>query len=433
MSSKLTSPSLGRPLIVGMCVVAAFFGAFIAWSAFAPLNSAAIANGEITVEGKRKTIAHLEGGIVSGIEVREGDVVKAGQVVVRFDRTQAEANLALVTGRYLAAKALEARLIAERDGLAAIRFDRGLADRGDNPEVAEMLAGQRSIFRARSQSLVQHKEILERRIQQYRAEILGLNGEVEAQARHLALLEEEIGALQGLIKKGMSGRSRMLELQREASEIQGNRARNEAAVARVRQNIAESELEINRLDTDRLNETVQALRDIQTQLYDFREQMRAAEDVLARTDVRAPIAGTVVDLQVHTMGGVMAPGEPLLDVVPRNGRLIVEARVKPEDIDIVQPGQDAHVRVTAFNAVTHVPLAAKVLTVSADRLLDQRTGEPYYTSTLELAKDVSGPVSDESLYPGMQAEVMIVTGARTPVDYLFEPLLARFNRAFRET
>jgi HlyD family type I secretion membrane fusion protein len=434
MSNAIKTPKLGRPLVVGMVIIATFFGVFLGWSLMAPLNSAAIAMGEVAVEGKRKTIAHLEGGIVAAIEVREGDVVQAGQVVVRLDRTQAKANLALVTGRYLAAKATEARLIAERDGLASVRFDRVLSDQSDNPEVMEMLAGQRSIFKARSQSLVQRKEILERRIQQYRAEILGLNGEVEAQTQHLALIEEEVGALKGLVKKGMSGRSRMLELQREASEILGGRARNQAAVARVRQNIAESELEINRLDTEHLNETVQELRDIQTQLYDFKEQMRAAEDVLRRTAVRTPIAGTIVDLQVYTVGGVVAPGEPLLHVVPGNERLIVEARVKPEDIDVVQPGLDAHVRFTAFNSVTHMPLAAKVLTVSADRLLDNRTGEPYYTSTLELTEDLSGDaLSEEKLYPGMQAEVMIVTGARTPIDYLFEPLLERLNRAFRET
>jgi len=224
----------------------------------------------------------------------------------------------------------------------------------------------------------------------------------------------------------------MLELKREAAEIEGERARNRAAVARVEQNIAESELEINSLDTERMNEVVQLLRDTQGEIYDLREQQRSAGDVLQRTDIRAPLAGTVVGLQVHTLGGIIAPGEPLLDIVPSGERLVVEARVRPDDIDVVRPGLDAHIHFSAFNSISQVPVNGRVLTVAADRLLDERTGEPFYRTSLVLPDGLPPALAGESLYPGMQAEVMIMTGARTALDYLLTPLTERVRRAFRE-
>lgn len=425
-------PVLGTPLYVGMGIVALFFGFFIAWAVFAPLDSAAIASGEVGVDSKRKTIQHLEGGIVGRIAVREGDLVEAGQILIHLDETQPLANLELVRQRHDALLAQIARLNAERDGTEAILFPDDLGQRADDGDVGSILDGQRRIFTACRDALEGKRGILTQRIAQFEAEIDGLRGQITSQKERIELADEEIRANRDLLKKGMVGKQRMLELQREAAEVRGERSQNLAAVARVQQSIAETRLEITDLDTERTNEIVQELRDAQTELFDLREKMRAARDVLHRTEIRAPIAGTVVDMQVHTVGGVITPGEPLMDIVPANERLIIEVRVNPLDIDVVEPDLLAHVRFTAFSQRTTKPVEARVVTVSADRLMDDRTGEPYYTARIELTGDLDEALGGGVLYPGMQAEVMIVTGARTPLDYFIRPITDSFNRAFRE-
>lgn len=425
-------PVLGKPGMIGLIAVLCFFGLFFAWAIFAPLSSAAIAMGELSVEGNRKTIAHLEGGIVIGVDVHEGDKVKAGQLLLRLEQTHPEATLALVKDRYLAAEIQSTRLKTERDGLATLEYPVEILQRMDEAEVQEMIATQQSIFEARQNSVNKRKQIFLRRIEQYRAEIQGLKDEIETQSNHLALIAEEVNALTGLIKRGMASKAKNLQLKKEAAQIEGAKARNKAAVARVEQNIAESELEINRLDTERLNEVVQELSDTQSQIYELKEKMRAAQNVLDRTEIRAPIDGTVVNLKTHTLGGIIGPGEALLEIVPSHDRLIVEARIKPDDIDVVKPALVAYIRFTAFSSVTQVPVTGKVLTVSADRLIDERTGEPFYSAKLELTEALPKPLTLEQLYPGMQAEVMIMTGLRTPLDYLLTPLAERVRRAFRE-
>jgi len=431
-NSHSERPTLGRPLSVGITIIALFFGAFIGWAALVPLESAAIAPGEVSVETRRKTVQHFEGGIVGALLVRDGDQVEAGQIVIRLDATQSRANLGLLRGRFRVAKALEARLTAERDRLDEIPFAKELLAQQEESEVAATLAAQRRIFAARADALRGQSNILRQRIAQYRTEIEGLEGDIAAQDEHLRLSEEEVDAFRSLIEKGMSGRSRMLELQREAAEVKGERSRNIAAIARVHQRINETTLEINELATARMNEVLQELRDAQAEIYDLEEKILAAEDILRRTEIRAPLAGTIVGLQVHTVGGVVAPGEALMDIVPRDERLIIEARLNPADIDVVTPGLDVRVRFTALSQRNHIPAEGKVVAVSADRLVDERTGETYYNARVELGEDLSQALQGKALYPGMQTEVMIVTGSRVALDYLLQPLTQSFNRAFRE-
>ena len=219
---------------------------------------------------------------------------------------------------------------------------------------------------------------------------------------------------------------------RNLTEIKGERAKNISNIARVGQKIVETKLEIINLDTALMNEVVQELREVKTELYDQREKIRVMEDVLKRTDIVAPIAGTVVGLNVHTVGGVIAPGEELMDIVPIGEQLIIEARVNPADIDVVEPGLTAHVRFTAFSQRTTQPVEGMVVTVSADSLSDERTGEVFYTVRIELIDDLQEVMKGKSLYPGMQVEVMILTGAHTPLDYFIQPITQSFNRAFRE-
>jgi len=421
-----------KPILAGAVIIFVFFGIFGTWAALAPLNSAAIAAGVVNVESNRKTVQHLEGGIVGKILVREGDKVKAGQVLIRLDETQPRASLDLLKGRYIAAKALEDRLRAERDGKQEIRFsDELMVHFGEN-QVAEILNSQINIFEARKKALQGQTRIIRQRVAQFREEIKGLREQIKSDNAQLRLIDQETRDVGYLVGKGLAPKPRLLALQRKTAEIGGNRGQNLAQIARAEQSIGESLLQISELKTTMNNEVVQELREVQTELFELAERISAAEDVLKRTEIRAPLEGTVVGLQVHTPGGVISPGVPLMDIVPRFDKLVIEAQVDPLDIDIVHPGLPAQVRLTAFSQRNILPLDGKVVWVSADRLTDENTGLAYYSARIQILGDISKALGGAALYPGMQAEVMIVTGERTPLEYLWRPISSSLNRAFRE-
>ena len=258
-----------------------FFGGFGVWAALAPIDSAAIAPGSVRIDSNRKTVQHLEGGIVAAILVRDGDVVRAGQELVRLDDTRAKATLELLKGRYLAARALEARLIAERDGRAEITFPAILRELGDEPNVIEATRGQTNIFRARQRALAGQSAILRQRIAVLREEIAGIRGKIAAQAMQMHLIKEEIKDVRGLYKKGLAKRARLLALERGSAKIEGDRSENRAKIARAGQQIAEADLRISELGTTLLNDVVQELRDVQTELFGVAERIRTAEDVFS--------------------------------------------------------------------------------------------------------------------------------------------------------
>lgn len=418
-------------MVFGLVVMVVFVGGFGAWAGFAPLERAAIAPGVVSVSGKRKTVQHLEGGIVAGIPVKEGARVEAGETLVVLDDTRARASFSLLEAQHRSAAALQARLRAERDGLAGIRWPAWLRRRVAGEGADNVLATQERIFRARARSLDNRTAIYRRQIAQLRAEATGLGEEIEAQDRQLALLEEEIAAFRALVERGVEGKPRLLALQRARAEAAGARARNRAQVARVEQKVGEMLLTIEELGNTRLNEVAAALREVEVRLSDLREGMASARHVLSRTRVLAPVSGTVVNLRVFTRGGVVGPGEALMEIVPAGDRLVVEARVEPMDIDSVYRGLPAQVRLTAFSQITTPALSGEVARVSADRLVDERTGAPYYEARIALDAGQPG-LADLKLQPGMPAEVMIVTGERTALEYLLEPIVASFGRALRE-
>ena len=370
---------------------------------------------------------------MSGILVRDGTVVEAGQILVRLDETRPRATLELLHARHMAALALEARLIAERDNREKIVFPSILNPLMVDSNVRETVEGQANIFNARRTSLEGQTAILNRRMAQYSEEIVGLRGQIEAEDTQIALITDELTDVLNLLNKGLVRKPRLLELQRRKAEIEGSRSQNVAEIARVKQSIAEAELRIIELKSAMTREVVQQLTDVQAEIFDLKEQVHAAEDVLRRTDIRAPLPGTVVGLQIHTVGGVIRPGEDLLDIVPADDRLIVEARVDPNDIDIVYPGLAARVRLSAFNQRNVAPIEGILTFVSADRLTDERTGLSYYAARIELVDpDLASKLDGGELYPGMPAEVMIVTGGRTMLDYLLKPINRSLERAFRE-
>ena len=421
---------VGWILALGVAVIVVFVGGFAAWAALAPLASAVVAAGVVEVVGERKTVQHLEGGLVADILVQEGDAVAAGQPVVVLDGTRSGALRSLLEQQHASATALGKRLEAERDGLPAIQFPDWLRESaGDGTD--DVQATQGRIFEARAQSLRTRVAIHERRVAQLREEASGFREHIAAQDRELALLGEEISDVAALVEKGYEPQTRLRALQRREAGISGSQARNRATIARIEQQIAETHLAMAELHQSRQREVVEALREVETQLSDLRERLSAARDVDARTQIRAPVSGTVVGLRVFTRGGVVGPGEALMDIVPAEAGLVIAARVDPLDIDSVSPGLPAEVRLVAFSRLTMAPLAGEVVGVSADRLVEPRTGAPYYEARVALDR-ASGVVAPGELHPGMPVEVLIVTGTRTPLSYLVRPIAARFRRALRE-
>lgn len=418
---------VARPMTLAAFVAVLFLGGFMAWAALAPLESAAIAPGTLGVSGERKTVQHLEGGIVAGIAVAEGDAVAAGQTLIVLDDTQPRAALARLESERRSTEALEARLVAERDGLDAIAWPKRLRASADDG----VLATQERIFAARKASFDNEIAILDQRVAQIREQAAGYEGHIAAQDREIALLSEEAGTVRSLVEKGLVPKPRLFALEREEAEVTGARARNRAQVARLEQAVGETRLRIVHLGNARMTDVTTELREVESRLADLNERLTAARDVLARTRVAAPVAGTVVGLGVFTRGAVIAPGQELMDIVPAGERLVVEARVVATDIDLLAVGLSAQVRLTAFSLLTTPPLDGHVTQVSADAFVDERTGASWYEARVALVADQPA-LEGLQLVPGMPAEVMIVTGVSTPLEYLLKPVLASMDRALRE-
>ncbi|MER9300486.1 HlyD family type I secretion periplasmic adaptor subunit [Mesorhizobium sp. M0621] len=432
-------PSLLEPVplrlagvkFTGFAIMFLFFGIAGGWAALAPLDSAAVAPGIVKVAGDRKLIQHLEGGIIAALNAANGDTVKAGKVLVRLDDTQAKAQLDLVQNRIATREALAARLRAERDGKAEIEFDPALLA---NPAkaVKDAVAAQRDVFAAKHHNLTDEREILSQRRHQTEDEVTGLEELIVTEDKQIEAIEGESKDLESLLKKGLTTRERNLLLRRQQRAVEGERATNVAAIARARSAMAEIDMQVLNLDTVRLNEAVDELSKIEAELFDLGQQERSAKDVLDRTNVVAPVDGIVMDLKVHTAGGVVKPGETLMTVVPLGQQLVVEAMVKPEDVETIAPGQPAHVSFPAFARYNLPPLEGVVEIVSADRMVEERSGAPYFAATVLIDKSELAKLEGRKLLPGMSSEAMIRTGARTVLSYLAEPITQNFRRAMRE-
>ena len=419
--------ALGGSLLVGLFVI----GTSI-WAALAPLESAAHAPGVVEVESSRKTVQHLEGGIIGAILVRDGQKVVAGQPLIRLDDTKARTSLRALQGQLWDAKAAEARLIAERDGAAAPDYPGELADQIGNSDIARVVAGQNKIFQTRRTLQQSKTALIKQRIAETEEEIKGLRAQVASDTTRVGLINEEISGLRQLLDKGLERKPHLLQLQRDLAEIEGKRGDTLAQIARAEQSIVESQVTIVNQENDRQNEVAESLRDTQKKIHELTEQIQAATDVLARIEVKAPEEGIVTDLKVHTPGGVVTAGEPLLDLVPPEDHLIVSAQVRPEDINTVRAGLPAWVRLTPYKQRRTPPLEGKVEYVSADRLVDKHTNQPYYAAKIRVDEAKLKEVIGVEMIPGMPAEVSIKTGEQTVAMYALSPVLDSFRRAFRE-
>jgi HlyD family secretion protein len=414
-------------------VVGVFIIGFGFWASYAPLESAAIAGGTIEAESSRKTIQHFEGGIIGRILVKDGDEVTAGQALIRLDDTRARATAQVLQAQLWEARALEARLVAERDVRDAIQFPPAFMSAAQrDPVLAETMAGQIKIFDTRRKLQLSRIGVIQQRKAQTREEIAALRFQAKAATKRAAIIKKELATVAAMVAKGLQTRGRLLQLEREQAEIEGRLGDTLAQVSRAQQAVGESEAMILQLKSDQDNESAEMLRDIQAKIYQLIERIQAASEVLGRTVIRAPEAGTITDLRIHTLGGVVVAGEPLMDLVPRQDRLIVLAQVKPEDIDLVRPGLEARVRLLAYKHRRVPPVDGVLTYVSADRQIDKETARAYYIARVRISETSLHELPEVEIMPGMPAEVLIRTGQFTVAHYMLRPLLDSFNRAFRE-
>jgi HlyD family secretion protein/epimerase transport system membrane fusion protein len=422
----------GRAILCGWLVVALSFGGLGLWSVLAPLASAAMAPGALVVDGARKSVQHLEGGIVREILVRDGDLVEAGQVLLQLDGAVQRSTLDLIRGRFDADRAFEARLIAERDGRAAVTFPDDLVEKAaSNADVAQMLLGQTAIFEARRDSQSVEISILENRIQQSQAQIDGLLVEQTSKTRQGELLQDELDGLRKLLENGHAAKNKVLALERELEALTGARGEIDARIAGVGQAIGEAQLQIAQLKKAFIEDVESDLRDVQTEIFDLSQRADTAAEELRRLSITAPVDGVVVDLAIHTEGGVIAPGSRVLDIVPVDDRLIVEARVSPVDIKDIHVGLAAQLRFPAFAQDSTPTIRGEVLMVSADRLVDERSDVPYYLVHVAVPEEEGRKLGDDELVPGMPVEVILPKQERTLADYMLGPIEDTFVAAFR--
>ena len=415
----------------GMALLAVAFGALFLWSVLAPIAKGIVAPGLVAVDSNRKTIQHLEGGIVSEILVRDGDVVKSGQVLMRLDEVTSQAQRDVLYGQFLTAKAQEARFTAERDGLKSIVFPDQLQGDGDNGRNSFIRASEEEVFKSRRDALNGQLSIFEQRIKQLDEQSKGLTAQVNANTQQITLIDGELEGLQQLFEKGYASKTRLLELQRRRAELDGDRGNYEAEVARNKVAVGEARLQIIQVRKTFEEDVAKGLSEAQSRVFDLQDRLTSANDVLQRREVKAPNDGIIVNSRVHTVGGVVRAGEPVMELVPVNDDLLIEAMVSPMDIDVANVGMDAEVRFSSLST-RHIPiLLGTVERVAADATTDQQ-GNRFYMARVRVPKDQLAYLKDQKLVPGMPAEVLIKSGERSIMEYLMRPLSDSFFRAFKE-
>jgi len=423
--------SIRRHLICGIAIVALLAGGVGGLAATTELAGAVIASGLVVVDSNVKKVQHPTGGVVGELRVRDGDKVKAGDIVVRLDETITQANLAIVVKSLNELQARLARLEAERDNIDKIVFPGELLGRGADADVARTLAGEKNLFEFRRSARAGQKAQLRERIAQLKEEIQGLSGQTAAKKREIELIGQELEGVRDLWRKNLVQIQRVTALERDAVRLGGELGQLMAAIAQAKGKISEIELQILQIDQDLRSEVAKDLREAQGKIAELVERKVAAEDQLKRIDIRAPQDGMVHQSTVHTVGGVIVAGEAIMVIVPQTDELTVESKLNPQDIDQVRIGQNAVLRFSSFNQRTTPELNGEVTRVSGDLTTDQRTGASYYTVRISLSEQELARLGGLRLIPGMPVEAFIQTGDRTVLSYLTKPFTDQASRAFR--
>lgn len=423
---------LRRATLAGYTGLIVFAGTFGLWAATAPISGAVIAQGRFVAESELKKIQHETGGVVAELKVAEGDHVRAGDLLIRLDPTLARANLAITSRQLDELRARAARLAAERDLAATVAFPPDLAARENEAAVAAIMASEAKLFEARATSRKGVAAQLGERIAQLRAEIEGLSEQRRARLREKALVATELASVRELYARKLTSLPRLSELERQDAALDGTLGQLSAQIAEAQGRIAETGLKVIE-QTDNLRaDAMKELREVEARIGELDERRVAAEDQLARIDIRAPVSGIVHQLAVHTVGGVISPAEPAMLIVPSDDALSLDVRVAPTDIDQVVAGQPATVKIMAFNQRTTPQVKGRVTRIAADVSRDPLSGAYFYGVRVRMEPQALSAIAPLQVQPGMQAEAYFETGARTAIEYLAQPLMEQVGRAFRE-
>jgi epimerase transport system membrane fusion protein len=418
---------------IGLVVLLLTFGVFGVWSFTAPIGSSAAAPGTVVVKAHRKTVQHLEGGIVAKLLAKDGDIVKEGQAVLILDDTQAKADREMMRGQFIVFSARLARLVAERDRLNHVEYPKEL-DTAADLRVSEAKHSESDIFISRKNAYDGEISVLKQRIVEIGSKIDGLQGQIESKKELVASYSEEIHDLKELLAEGFADKLRLRDIQRNHARTVGEIAQLKSDIATAKMQQSETRLQILQIQKKFQEEVTKTLSETQAQLYEVAERLNSTEDKLKRKVVKAPADGMVLGLSVHTEGGVIAPGNPILDIVPQDSELTIDAKVSPIDIDRVTVGLKAQIRFSAFKQALIPIMEGKVTHVSADSFTDEKTGVPFYKVTVEITPESLAKLNKGSfqLVPGMPADVLINTGERTFFEYLAQPVTNVFAHAFIE-
>lgn len=422
-----------RPIIVGSAVIAVFVVGFIIYAALSQVSGAVVSSGVVRVEGNRQTIKHRDGGVVREILVSEGARVDSGQPLIIFDDLQPRAQVDVLQNQEDSLQAQYARYRSEATRATNISFPKELLARQADPRVAGLIQTQQNLFASRRLYLDGQAAVLNQRMEQLDTRIQGLQTQIQSIDEQIALTEEELSGYEILHEKGYAPKNLLLRYERSLADLRGRRGSLISDVARTQEQKGETRLQLTSLMQQYQTEASEGLRDAQAQLSDVSPRLSAAREMLDRTVVRSPVDGYVLNLTQFTVGGVASPGETLMDIVPANEQLVVSARVKPEDIDQVEPGMTATVRLSAYSSRKVGAVDGRVLTVGADRLVDDRTGDAYFPVTLNVdPSELSQLGAGVELSPGMPVQVMIKTGERSILSFLLDPIEETVSHALRE-
>ncbi|GJD50817.1 Type I secretion system membrane fusion protein PrsE [Methylobacterium crusticola] len=427
-----TRASIRRHLLAGAVGGGLLFVGAGGWAATAEFSGAVVTAGSLVVESDVKKVQHPTGGVVGALRVKNGDHVAAGDVLLRLDETVLQANLAIVTRSIDESLARRARLEAERDGAGAASFPDALLARDRDPVVAGLVAGERRLFEMRLSAREGQKSQLAERVGQLDEQIRGLDEQIAAKGREIALIEQELTGVRDLWSKKLVPLQRVNALERDLARLEGERGTLVSTIAQVRGKITETRLQILQIDQDLRTEVGKELAEIRSKMSEYAERRITADDQLRRVEIRAPQAGTVHQLAVHTVGGVVSPGADIMLIVPTADHLTVEAKLAPQDIDQVQRGQAASLRFSAFNQRTTPVLNGEVSRVSPDLTTDPRNGQGYYTARIAIPEPEMRRLGTLRLTPGMPVEAFIQTQPRTVLTYFTKPMSDQIARAFRE-
>lgn len=430
-SEKLPTSDKGYRKL-GFAILFIALGGFILWSVTASLAIAVVAPGSVSIESFKRTVQHLEGGIVEQLLVEDGDKVEAGDTLVVLSDTQASSQLAIARSRYLINRAMEARLLAEQAGAEMMEIPEDIQDT-DDPRVQQVIAVQQSLFAARRQSLKSTLEALDEQSVQMREQIEGLEERISVNVNRISSLRSEAEDFRSLYREGLGDNQRLRELERQVLQYEGDNAEFRANIAQLRSQISENSMEREIQQQEFQKEVGEQLRDAQAQIAEAEEQIISLRDQVERSVVTAPVSGTVVGRQVHTVGAVIRPGDKIMDIVPSNEGFVVEARIPTRDIDNIHIGQFAEIRFSAFNQRLTDVIDGEVIYVSADSFEDEATGAKYYRVRVGVTEEGYTQMNDRmQLLSGMPAEVMLRTGERTFASYIAKPITDMLARALRE-